>query len=49
MKRKAGKESEGGSKEHKEEGNESPLIIMFQEQQVVNDLHKARVYDAGPA
>ncbi len=42
MKRKVGKESEGGSKKPKEVGNESPLASMFQKQQTANDLQKAR-------
>jgi len=32
MKRKAGKEPEGGSKKRKEVGNEPPLASMFQKQ-----------------
>ena len=40
MKRKVGKESEGGSKKRKEVGNESPLSSMFQKQQTANDLQK---------
>ena len=42
MKRKVGKEPEGGSKKLKEVGNESPLSSMFQKQQTVNDLQKTR-------
>ncbi len=42
MKRKVGKEPEGGSKKRKEVGNESPLSSMFQKQQTVNDLQKTR-------
>jgi hypothetical protein len=44
MKRKAGKEPEGGSKtlERKEVGNEKAVVSMFQRQQTVNDLNKAR-------
>ena len=42
MKRKVGKEPEGGSKKPKQVGNESPLASMFQNQQTVNDLKKAR-------
>jgi hypothetical protein len=42
MKRKVGKEPEGGSKKLKELGNELSLASMFQKQQTVNDLNKAR-------
>ena len=42
MKRKVGKESEGGSKKRNEVGNESPLTSMFQKRQTANDLQKAR-------
>ncbi len=42
MKRKVGKEPEGGSKKPKQVCNESPLVSMFQKQQTVNDLQKAR-------
>ena len=42
MKRKVGKEPEGGSKKPKLVGNESRLASMFQKQQTVNDLQKAR-------
>ncbi len=42
MKRKVGKEPEGGSKKRKEVGNESPLVCMFLKQQTANDLNKAR-------
>ena len=37
MKRKVGKEPEGGSKKPKEVENESPLASMFQKQQTAND------------
>ena len=36
MKRKVGKQPEGGSKKRNELGNESPLDSMFQNQQTVN-------------
>ena len=39
MKRRVGKEPEGGSKEM---GNKSPLASLFETQQTVNDLQKAR-------
>ena len=42
MKRKVGKEPEGGSKKRKEVGNESPLSSMFQKQQTANDLNNTR-------
>ncbi len=42
MKRRVGKEPEGGSKKREEVGNESPLACMFQKQQTVNDFKKAR-------
>ncbi len=42
MKRKVGKEPEGGSKKRKELGNASPLVSMFQKQQTFNDLQKVR-------
>ena len=42
MKRKVGKEPEGGSKKPKQVGTESRLASMFQKQQTVNDLKKAR-------
>jgi hypothetical protein len=42
VKRKVGKETEGGSKKPKEVGNESPLAFMFQKQQTANELQKAR-------
>ena len=42
MKRKVGKEPEGGRKKPKEVGNESALASMFQKQQTANDLQKAR-------
>ena len=42
MKRKVGKEPEGGSKKPKEVENESPLASMFQNQQTTHDLQKAR-------
>ncbi len=42
MKRKVGKEPEGGRKKPKEVGNESTLASMFQKQQTADDLQKAR-------
>ena len=42
MKRKLGREPEGGSKKRKEVGNESPLLSMFQKQQTTTDLQKTR-------
>ena len=42
MKRKVGKGPEGGSKKPKQVCNESRLASMFQKQQTVNDLKKAR-------
>jgi len=42
MKRKAGKESEGGSQKRKEVGNERALVSMFQKQQVVSDLIRTK-------
>ena len=42
MKRKVGKDPEGGIKKRKEVGNESPLSSKFQKQQTVNDLNKSR-------
>ena len=41
MKSKVGNDPEGGSKKRKEVANESPLPLMFQKQQTVNDLKKA--------
>jgi hypothetical protein len=41
MKRKVGKEPEGGSKKRKEVGNESPLACMFQKQQTANDFKES--------
>jgi hypothetical protein len=41
MKRKVGKEREGGSKKRKSVGNESPLASTFQKQQTAHDLQKA--------
>jgi hypothetical protein len=38
MKRKVGKEPEGGSNKRKEVENESPLASMFQKQQTANDV-----------
>jgi hypothetical protein len=40
MKRKVGKEPQGGSKKRKEVANESPLASMFQKQQTVHDFKK---------
>ncbi len=42
MMRKVGKDPGGGSKKREEVGSESPLASMFQKQQTVNDLNKAR-------
>ena len=42
MKRKVGKEPEGGSKKPKQVCNESPLVSMFQKQQTASDLQKVR-------
>jgi hypothetical protein len=41
MKRKVGKEPEGGSKKRRTVGNESPLASTFQKQQTAHDLQKA--------
>ena len=41
MKRKVGKELEGGIKKRNEVRNETPLASMFARQQVVSDLNKA--------
>jgi hypothetical protein len=42
MMRKVGKDPGEGSKKCKEVGSKSPLAFMFQKQQTVNDLNKAR-------
>jgi hypothetical protein len=42
MKRKVGKDPEGGSKKRKEVGNGSSLVSMFHKQQTSNDLNIAR-------
>ena len=42
MKRKVGKEPEGGSKTGKEVGNDNSLASMFAKQQAVSALNKAR-------
>ena len=47
MKRKVGKEPEGGSKKRKEVGNYNSLASMFAKQQAACHLNKARqVYNA---
>ena len=42
MKRRVGKEPEGGSKKRKQVGNDNSLASMFAKQQAAIDLHKAR-------
>ena len=42
MKRRVGKESEGGSKKRKKVGNANSLASMFAKQQAASDLNKAR-------
>jgi hypothetical protein len=42
MKRKVGKDPEGGSKKRKELGNESPLASMLQKKKIGNGLKKGR-------
>jgi hypothetical protein len=42
MRHKVGKDPEGGSKERKEVGNESPLSCMFQKQQTYTN-HESRI------
>ena len=41
MKRKVGKEPEGGSKKRKEVGNDKSLASMFAKQQAVSALNKS--------
>ena len=43
MKRRVGKEPEGGSKKRKEVGNDNSLTSMFAKQQAACDLNKARL------
>ena len=42
MKRKVGKELEGGIKERNEVWNETPLASMFARQQVVSDFEQSK-------
>jgi hypothetical protein len=42
MKRRVGKEPEGGSKKRKQVGNDNSLASMFAKQQAASDLNKAK-------